>query len=195
MSSSVGGSMVGLLALGIPSIAATAIMLSAFAMHNITGGPRFIADQNEIVHTIIAGSIVQAVLLVLVGLLFIVSIARAPLAWLLPPIVICTVLGSYALSSSLNGPATLVVFSILGVAMKLRLFSGRNGDRPDDGGQPCPHMAAGRGQRPSDGGAADFDHHHHAYPCRGRSVPVSCPPQARRSGGGCLNRGHPENMA
>lgn len=120
-SSSEGGSMVGLLALGIPSSAATAIMLSAFAMHNITGGPRFIADQKDIVYAIIAGSIVQSILLVLVGLMFIritVYIVRVPLAWLLPPIVICTVLGSYALSSSLNGPVTLVGFSVLGVLMK-----------------------------------------------------------------------------
>ena len=120
-SSSEGGSMVGLLALGIPSSAATAIMLSAFSMHNITGGPRFISDQKDVVYAIIAGNLIQAVMLCILGLLFIraiVYIVRVPLTFLLPPIVICTVLGSYALTSSLSGPVTLVVFSILGVVLK-----------------------------------------------------------------------------
>ena len=120
-SSSEGGSMVGLLALGIPSSAATAIMLSAFAMHNVTGGPRFISDQKDVVYAIIAGNLIQALLLAGIGIFFIrvtVYIVRVPLAYLLPPIVICTVLGSYALASSINGPLTLVVFSVLGILMK-----------------------------------------------------------------------------
>ncbi|MCJ8141026.1 tripartite tricarboxylate transporter permease [Falsirhodobacter halotolerans] len=120
-SSSEGGSMVGLLALGIPSSAATAIMLSAFSMHNVTGGPRFISDQKDIVYAIIAGNLIQAVLLAMIGIFFIrlvVYIVRVPLAYLLPPIVICTALGSYALSSSMSGPITLVVFAILGVVLK-----------------------------------------------------------------------------
>lgn len=120
-SSSEGGSMVGLLALGIPSSAATAIMLSAFAMHNITGGPRFISDNKDVVYAIIAGNLIQALMLVVIGIAFIrmaVYLVRVPLAYLLPPIVICTVLGSYALTMSLNGPVTLFVFSVLGVVMK-----------------------------------------------------------------------------
>lgn len=118
--------MVGLLALGLPSSAATAIMLSAFAMHNITGGPRFISDQKEIVYAIIAGNLLQAVMLVFIGLVFFriaVYLVRVPVAWLLPPIIVCTVLGSYALSNSLNGPVTLVVFSALGVLMKRYNYS------------------------------------------------------------------------
>lgn len=120
-SSSEGGSMVGLLALGIPSSAATAIMLSAFSMHNVTGGPRFISDQKDVVYAIIAGNLIQAIILALIGVVFIrfvVYIVRVPLAYLLPPIVICTALGSYALTTSISGPVTLLVFSILGVLMK-----------------------------------------------------------------------------
>jgi putative tricarboxylic transport membrane protein len=125
-SSSEGGSMVGLLALGIPSSAATAIMLSAFSMHNITGGPRFISDQKDVVYAIIAGNLIQAVMLGIIGLLFIriiVYLVRVPLSYLLPPIVICTVLGSYALTSSLSGPVTLVAFSIFGVVLKRYNYS------------------------------------------------------------------------
>src|SRR3546814_4023951 len=39
-SSSEGGGMVSLFALGIPGGAGTAVLLAAFSVHNVTGGPR-----------------------------------------------------------------------------------------------------------------------------------------------------------
>ena len=41
-SSAEGGSIGTLLALGLPGGGGTAVMMAAFMMHNITGGPRFI---------------------------------------------------------------------------------------------------------------------------------------------------------
>src|SRR5690606_28703082 len=70
-SSSEGGSMATLLALGIPGGGATAIMLGAFAMHNITGGPRFMADHKDLVYAIIFANLAQVLILMVVGLAFI----------------------------------------------------------------------------------------------------------------------------
>lgn len=120
-SSSEGGSMVALLALGIPGGAGTAIMLGAFAMHNVTGGPRFISDNKDIVYAIIGGNLVQALLLTIVGILFLriaVTIVKVPLRYLLPVITILTVLGSYAISGTMVGPITLTAAAILGLIMK-----------------------------------------------------------------------------
>ena len=120
-SSSEGGSMVALLALGIPGGAGTAIMLGAFAMHNVTGGPRFISDHKDIVYAIIGGNIIQAILLAGMGLLFLrvaVMVVKVPLRFLLPVITVLTVLGSYALSGTMVGPATLAGGAILGLIMK-----------------------------------------------------------------------------
>ncbi|RAH97762.1 hypothetical protein DLJ53_28395 [Acuticoccus sediminis] len=120
-SSSEGGSMVALLALGIPGGAGTAIMLGAFAMHNVTGGPRFISDNKDIVYAIIAGNLVQALLLAGVGLLFLrvaVLVVKVPLRILVPTITALTVLGTYALSGTMAGPVTLAAAAILGVVMK-----------------------------------------------------------------------------
>ncbi|MEX2643500.1 MAG: tripartite tricarboxylate transporter permease, partial [Acetobacterales bacterium] len=55
-SSSEGGSMATLLALGIPGGGGTAILLAAFATHNIVGGPKFLADHKDIVYAIIFGN-------------------------------------------------------------------------------------------------------------------------------------------
>ncbi len=120
-SSSEGGSMVALLALGIPGGAGTAIMLGAFAMHNVTGGPRFISDNKDIVYAIIGGNLIQALMLAAVGILFLrvaVTIVKVPLRYLLPAITILTVLGSYALSGTMVGPITLTAAAILGLIMK-----------------------------------------------------------------------------
>ena len=59
-STSEAGSMATLLALGIPGGGATAVMLAAFTMHNITGGPQFIREQTDIVYAIILANLAQA---------------------------------------------------------------------------------------------------------------------------------------
>ncbi|MBF9052243.1 hypothetical protein GTA62_07480 [Roseobacter sp. HKCCD9010] len=120
-SSSEGGSMVALLALGIPGGAGTAIMLGAFAMHNVTGGPRFVSDNKDIVYAIIGGNLVQAILLAIMGILFLrvaVMVVQVPLRYLLPVILVLTVLGSYALSGNMVGPITLAGGAILGLIIK-----------------------------------------------------------------------------
>ncbi len=68
--------MATLLALGIPGGGATAVMLAAFAMHNITGGPQFIREQTDIVYAIIFANLGQACLLIVLGLMFIPVLAN-----------------------------------------------------------------------------------------------------------------------
>ena len=74
-STSEAGSMATLLALGIPGGGATAVMLAAFAMHNITGGPQFIREEMDIVYAIIFANFGQVFLLVILGLLLIPILA------------------------------------------------------------------------------------------------------------------------
>lgn len=119
-SSSEGGAMATMLALGIPGGGATAILLAAFAMNNITGGPSFIANNMDIVYAIIFANFAQAVLLLAVGLGFVYIagyVVRVPLRFLIPSVLVMATFGSYAIEGSAAGPLTLVVFSILGWAM------------------------------------------------------------------------------
>ncbi|MDF1608696.1 tripartite tricarboxylate transporter permease [Hoeflea sp. YIM 152468] len=119
-SSSEGGAMATMLALGIPGGGATAILLAAFAMHNIIGGPQFIAQNRDIVYAIIFSNFAQAILLLIVGMGFVylaASIVRVPLRFLIPSVLVVSTFGSYAILGSLAGPITLFVFAILGWAM------------------------------------------------------------------------------
>lgn len=119
-SSSEGGAMATMLALGIPGGGATAILLAAFAMHNIIGGPQFIANNHDVVYAIIFSNFAQAVLLLFVGLLFVylaAYVVRVPLRFLIPSVLVVSTFGAYAIEGALSGPITLFGFAILGWAM------------------------------------------------------------------------------
>lgn len=119
-SSSEGGAMATMLALGIPGGGATAILLAAFAMHNIVGGPSFIGNNQDIVYAIIMSNFAQAVLLLGVGLVFVYFagyIIRVPMRYLIPSVLVVALFGSYAINGTSSGPITLAVFAVIGWAM------------------------------------------------------------------------------
>lgn len=120
-SSSEGGSMATLLALGIPGGAATAVLLGAFAMHDITGGPRFMMDNKDVVYAIVLANLVQGVLLIPLGLVFVRyagGIVKVPLRILVPSVLAMSVIGAYAYTTNMWGPITLFGFGVLGWIMR-----------------------------------------------------------------------------
>jgi putative tricarboxylic transport membrane protein len=120
-STSEAGSMATLLALGIPGGGATAVMLAAFAMHNITGGPQFIREQTDVVYAIIIANFGQAFLLIALGLLFIpllANVVKVPMNYLVPTVLAMAVFGSFGLTGDLSGPITVLVFSVIGWTFK-----------------------------------------------------------------------------
>lgn len=116
-SSSEGGSMATMLALGIPGGGATAILLAAFAMHNVVGGPRFMEESRDVVYAIILSNFAQAAILVVVGTLFVYgasTIVRLPLRYLIPCVLVVSTMGAFAMEGSIAGPITLYAFAVLG---------------------------------------------------------------------------------
>lgn len=125
-STSEAGSMATLLALGIPGGGATAVMLAAFAMHNITGGPQFIREQTDIVYAIIIANFGQAFLLIALGLMFIpllANVIKVPMSYLVPSVLALAVFGSFGLTGDMRGPITVLVFSLVGWIFKRYDFS------------------------------------------------------------------------
>jgi putative tricarboxylic transport membrane protein len=120
-STSEAGSMSTLLALGIPGGGATAVMLAAFTMHNITGGPQFIREQTDVVYAIIFANFGQAFLLIILGLMFLpllANIVKVPMNYLVPSVLAVAVFGAFGLTGDLTGPITLMVFSLIGWLFK-----------------------------------------------------------------------------
>ncbi len=120
-STSEAGSMATLLALGIPGGGATAVMLAAFAMHNITGGPQFIREQTDVVYAIIFANFGQAFLLIALGLVLIpllANVVKVPMNYLVPTVLAMAVFGAFGLTGDLSGPITVLVFSVIGWIFK-----------------------------------------------------------------------------
>jgi len=112
-----GGSMATMLALGIPGGGATAVLLAAFAMHNIVVGPAFVDTRMDMVYAIIINNLVQCLILIPVGFGFIYfasSIVRVPLSYLIPVIFVLASFGAFAIDGTMAGPITLAVFSVIG---------------------------------------------------------------------------------
>ena len=125
-STSEAGSMATLLALGIPGGAATAVMLAAFAMHNITGGPQFIREETDVVYAIIMANFGQAFLLIGLGLALIPLLAhvvKVPMTYLVPSVLAVATFGAFGLTGDLSGPVTMLVFSIVGWLFKRHGYS------------------------------------------------------------------------
>lgn len=120
-SSSEGGAMATMFALGLPGGGATAVMLGAFSLHGLTGGPTFMAQHLDWVYMVVFGALAQIILLWFVGLLYTYFAARAitlPTHVLVPSITLMALLGSFALTSSFLGPVVMVVFAVIGWWMK-----------------------------------------------------------------------------
>ncbi|MBY8918293.1 tripartite tricarboxylate transporter permease [Nitratireductor sp. L1-7-SE] len=120
-SSSEGGSMTALLALGIPGGAATAVLLAAFSFHNIIGGPSFIRNQTDVVYSIILGNLGQVVLLAVIGLAMLRvlgMVVRVPLAYLVPSVLAMCAWGGYGITGTIAGPLTVAAFAALGWLMR-----------------------------------------------------------------------------
>lgn len=119
--SSEGGSMATLLVLGIPTGGATAVMLVAFSMHNITGGPAFMRDHADLVYAVILSSLAQVAILAVVGFGFIFVagfVVKVRLRMLVSLVLAMAVVGSFALTQNMAGPITLAVFAVIGWLMQ-----------------------------------------------------------------------------
>jgi putative tricarboxylic transport membrane protein len=120
-SSSVGGALVPLLALGIPGSATDAVLLGAFMLHDLVPGPLLFRDNPDIVYGIFAALIVANLIILLVGLygnkLFI-KVVSVPESLLYPMILAIAMIGSFAVNGSMFDVAACIAFGIVGWLFK-----------------------------------------------------------------------------
>src|SRR5713226_2515419 len=98
-----GTAMIPLLALGIPSIPATAILLSALTIHGVQPGPLLLTDHPEVFWGLVASMYVGNVILLVLNLPLVglfVNLLRIPYGWLVPIILIVSVIGVYSVAFS-----------------------------------------------------------------------------------------------
>ena len=116
----VGGSLVTIMAFGIPGDAVTAVMLGALTIHGIQSGPLFIQQNPQLAYGIFAAYLIAHPLMVLILALsarFMLRIVSVPKSALFPVVLVLCVIGAYALNNTMSNVYILFAFGLVGYAM------------------------------------------------------------------------------
>ncbi len=120
----VGGSLVTIMAFGIPGDAVTAVMLGAMTIHGIQSGPLFVSQNPQIAYGIYAAYLVAHPLMVLIcalGARLMLRVVSVPKSVLIPNVLVLCVIGAYALGNIMDDVVVLLIFGVIGYALvKLR---------------------------------------------------------------------------
>lgn len=116
----VGGSLITMMAFGIPGDAVTAVMLGALIIHGIQPGPLFVTTNVKVAYGMLAAYfIAHFVTLVIeaICLRLFIKVITVPLQTLAPIILVFCVVGSYALNNIMENVYTFLIFGALGYLM------------------------------------------------------------------------------
>ncbi len=116
-----GTAMIPLLALGIPSIPATALLLSALTIHGVQPGPLLLTDRPEVFWGLVASMYIGNVILLLLNLPLVgifVNLLRIPYQWLVTAILVISIIGVYSVNSSVVDIWIVVISGGVGYALR-----------------------------------------------------------------------------
>ena len=116
----VSGSLMTIMAFGIPGDAVTAVMLGAMTIHGIQSGPLFISQNPDIAYGIYAAYILAhpCMLLICVVLMpLMMRVTSVRMAVLAPVVLVLCVLGAYALNNTMQSVYVLLLFGVVGYVL------------------------------------------------------------------------------
>jgi putative tricarboxylic transport membrane protein len=116
----VGGSLVTIMAFGIPGDAVTAVMLGALTIHGIQSGPLFISQHPTVAYGIFAAYLLAHPIMVIlmgIGSRWALKIVSVPRAALFPTVLVLCVIGAYALGNAMSAVYVLLAFGVAGYLM------------------------------------------------------------------------------
>lgn len=116
-----GGSMVPMLALGIPHSATTAVLLSALTLHGIQPGPNVLTSHGDLAYAVLFALFLANLLILPLGVLLslpMLMVTRVRLNILIPTVLVVAVVGSYAYRQQVFDVGLTLVFAVIGIAMR-----------------------------------------------------------------------------
>ena len=111
------GSLVPMLALGVPGSPTSAVMMAGLFIYGLTPGPLLFTEHKDFVWGLIASIYLGHLLTFIICILavpLLAMIMRTPYAIITPFIVVVSVIGSYALNNSMFDVGITLVFGLIG---------------------------------------------------------------------------------
>ncbi len=116
----IGGSLITMMAFGIPGDAVTAVMLGALIIHGIQPGPLFATTHTKVAYGMFVAYFLAHFLTVAVewvGLKFFLRVILVPQRILIPVILVLCAIGAFALNNVVGNIWTFLIFGLIGYAM------------------------------------------------------------------------------
>jgi len=120
-SATAGGGLIPLIALGIPGSAVDAILMASLMVHGISVGPRLILDNADLVYGMFLAMAVSSMMMLavcLVSMRLFLRVAEVPKWAVVPIVLVCCVVGSFALNNRVTDLYLLAAVGLLGYALK-----------------------------------------------------------------------------
>jgi TctA family transporter len=116
-----GGALIPTLIFGIPGSIVMAVLLGALMIHGIEPGPRMMLDYPELILILIWALVFSNLFTSTVGLLLSLQLSKItliPTTIVAPVIFVLSILGTYALNKMFADVVVVLIFGLLGFAMK-----------------------------------------------------------------------------
>lgn len=120
-----GGALATMLVLGIPGSASTAMLLGAVMIQGWIPGPRLFLDNKEVIYASISSLFLQQFVMFIMGTILCVFAARVikvPIKYLLPCILLFTILGAFSSRNATFDAGLMLAFGIVGWFLKRNDF-------------------------------------------------------------------------
>lgn len=120
-SATAGGGLIPLIALGIPGSAVDAILMASLMVHGISVGPRLIMDNADLVYGMFIAMVVASFMMLVVCVLSMrafLRVAEVPKWVVVPVVLVCCVVGSFALNNRVTDLYLLGFIGLFGYALR-----------------------------------------------------------------------------
>jgi len=117
----IGGSLVPTLTLGIPGDPQTAVLIGALMIHGLTPGPQLFVQRPDLISAIYLSNVLAIIVFVGFGLLaagFCARLAQTPKHYLMPAILIFSIIGTFAVRNSIFDVWTFFATGVMGYLLK-----------------------------------------------------------------------------
>lgn len=117
----VAGAMIPVLSLAIPGSAPAAVLLAAMFIHGVRPGPLIMIEFPDFVYQVVAMVLLATAAMFILGLSMVrplIKVLAVPREKLMPVVFVLCVIGSYAIEARLFDVGVMIVFGLIGYAMR-----------------------------------------------------------------------------